>query len=133
DLPPFADYDMKGRTYRYFQGEALYPFGHGLSYTRFEYSALRLDRNRVGVGDPVTVSVTVKNTGTREGEGVVQLYVRHVEPKLRQALKSLRGFERVRLGAGAERAVAFRLCPANDFVFYDAEIRAYAVEPAPDA
>jgi beta-glucosidase len=131
DLPPFADYDMKGRTYRYFQGDPLYPFGHGLSYTRFEYSGLRLDRDRVAAGDPLTVSVKVKNAGTRPSDEVVQLYVRHAQPKLRQAVKSLRGFERVRLAAGEERAVTFRLSPAKDFAHYDAPTRRWAVEPGP--
>src|SRR5262249_47270345 len=60
-LPPFADYDMKGRTYRYFDGDPLYPFGYGLSYTRFEYSDLRLDKASLGPRDPVEVSLAVKN------------------------------------------------------------------------
>jgi beta-glucosidase len=129
DLPPFADYDMKGRTYRYFSGDPLYPFGHGLSYTRFEYSGLRIDRSRVGSADPLTVAIKVKNLGKRAGDEVVQLYVRHAAPQLRQAVKSLRGFERVRLAAGEERELTFRLVPAKDFAHYDEAARKYAVEP----
>ncbi len=128
-LPPFADYDMKGRTYRYFDGEPLYPFGHGLSYTRFEYSGLRLDKTRLGAGDTLTVSVEVRNVGKRAGDEVVQLYVRHARPKLPQARKSLRGFARVPLAAGEQRRVSFRLVPAKDFAHYDVAARAYAVEP----
>jgi beta-glucosidase len=131
DLPPFADYDMKGRTYRYFLGDPLYPFGYGLSYTSFAYSGFRVDRERVAAADPLTVSVKVKNTGKREGDEVVQLYFRHAEPKLKQAVKSLRGFERVRLRPGEERTVVFRLSPAKDFVHYDVAKRSYAVEPGP--
>ena len=131
DLPPFANYDMKGRTYRYFSGEPLYPFGYGLSYTRFEYSGLRIDKSRVGAGDPLTVAVKVKNAGKRAGDEVVQLYVRHAAPKLRQAVKSLRGFERVPLAVGEERELTFRLVPAKDFAHYDEAARKYAVEPGP--
>jgi beta-glucosidase len=134
DLPPFADYDMKGRTYRYFTGDPLYPFGHGLSYTRFEYSDLRFDAARVTpetVQDALTVAVKVKNVGKRPGDEVVQLYVRHAAPKLPQAIKSLRGFERVRLAAGEEREVRFRLVPAKDFAHYDVAARKYVVENGP--
>jgi beta-glucosidase len=134
DLPPFADYDMKGRTYRYFPGDPLYPFGHGLSYTRFEYSDLRFDAARVTpetVEDPLTVAAKVRNVGKREGDEVVQLYVRHAAPKLPQAIQSLRGFERVRLAAGEEREVMFRLVPAKDFAHYDVAARKYVVESGP--
>ena len=75
-LPAFADYDMKGRTYRYFEGDPLYPFGFGLSYTTFEYSGLAVDRPRVKAGDPLVVSMNLKNAGSRDGHEVVQLYVR---------------------------------------------------------
>ena len=103
-LPPFADYDMKGRTYRYFEGDPLYPFGHGLSYTRFEYSDLRVDRPRVGARDTVNVSVRVKNVGARAGDEVVQLYVRDLASRrCRCAIKELRGFERVPLAPGEQR------------------------------
>src|SRR5207249_4440369 len=92
-LPPFADYDMKGRTYRYFAGEPLYPFGHGLSYTRFEYTDLRIDRTTAGPNDLVSVSLAVKNAGARAGDEVVQLYARAVASKLPMPIKQLRGFE----------------------------------------
>jgi beta-glucosidase len=128
-LPPFADYDMKGRTYRYFEGDPLYPFGHGLSYTRFEYSGLRIDRPAVGAGDTVTVSVNVKNVGTRSGDEVVQLYARALSPARPMPLKQLRGFARVPLRPGEERRLTFPVKPAQDFGHYDVERRAFAVDP----
>jgi beta-glucosidase len=76
DLPGFSDYNMEGRTYRYFRGKPVYPFGHGLSYTRFEYSALKLSRPRLGAKDALEVTAAVKNVGARAGDEVVQLYVR---------------------------------------------------------
>ena len=128
-LPPFADYDMKGRTYRYFGGEPLYPFGHGLSYSRFEYSDLRLDKTALGAEDTLGVSVTVKNAGTHAADEVVQLYARAVAPTLPMPLHELRGFERVPLRPGEERRVSFRLKPADDFTHYDVARRAYRAEP----
>jgi beta-glucosidase len=128
-LPPFADYAMEGRTYRYFRGEALYPFGYGRSYTRFEYSGLRLDKPRLGVGDTLEVTVTVKNAGERDGDEVVQLYVRDPESRLKMPIRSLRGFERVSLKRGEAQPVRFRLSPAKDFAYYDADKKAYVVEP----
>jgi beta-glucosidase len=128
-LPPFADYDMKGRTYRYFAGDPLYPFGHGLSYTRFEYSDLRVDRPRAGAREAVNVSVQVKNVGARAGDEVVQLYVRDLERKVPVVNKELRGFERVPLQPGEQRRVAFRLTPSTDLARYDVGTRTRAVAP----
>jgi beta-glucosidase len=128
-LPPFADYDMKNRTYRYFGGEPLYPFGHGLSYTRFEYSDLRLDRPALGADDTLGVAVTVKNVGPRAADEVVQLYARAVAPTVPMPRHELRGFERVPLRPGEERRVSFALKPARDFTHYDVARKAYRVEP----
>jgi beta-glucosidase len=128
-LPPFADYSMKDRTYRYFGGQPLYPFGHGLSYTRFTYSGLQVSRAAVGPGDAFDVSLTIKNTGARAGDEVVQLYARAVAPKRPMPIKSLRGFERVALPPGQERRVTFRLSPAGDLSHYDEGRRAFAVDP----
>jgi beta-glucosidase len=128
-LPPFADYEMKGRTYRYFAGEPLYPFGHGLSYTRFEYSELRLDWPTLDTKDPLQASLTVRNSGQRAGHEVVQLYVRHVAPKLPQAIKQLRGFERIFLKPGEQRRLTFRLTPSDAFAHYDVAAGRFAVEP----
>ena len=134
-LPAFDDYAMAGRTYRYFGGEPLYPFGHGLSYTRFGYSGLRLDRGRAGAGDPVKIAVTVKNEGARAGDEVVQLYLasldlaQPLQPAQPRALKELRGFQRVHLQPGESRALEFTLVPERDLRRYDAQAGAYVVDP----
>jgi beta-glucosidase len=107
-LPPFEDYAMKGRTYRYFTGTPLYPFGYGLSYTKFSYSDLSVPTQTVAAGDPVSADVTVTNSGSREGDEVVQLYVKF--PNVPGApLRALRGFQRVHLAAGASQKVHFEL------------------------
>ena len=126
-LPPFDDYNMKGRTYRYFEGTPLFPFGYGLSYTRFEYSGLKVDRTRVGESDRIQVSVDVRNAGKRAGDEVVQLYVREVAPPVRRAQKSLRGFQRLSLQPGETRHATFTLVPNKDFTHYDVEHKRYAV------
>jgi beta-glucosidase len=107
-LPPFDDYAMKNRTYRYFAGEPLYPFGYGLTYSRFEYSNLKLSSSGLPAGDPLTVEVDVKNTSPRAGDEVVELYLSF--PKFPGApRRALRGFTRVRLEAGELRHVQVTL------------------------
>jgi len=103
-LPPFDDYSLKGRTYRYFTGEPLYPFGYGLSYTTFSYSRLDFDKKDVGANDSIVVSIDVKNLGAMAGDEVVQVYFTHrgVEGA---PLRSLVGFERVHLQPGATQTV----------------------------
>ncbi|WP_374014149.1 glycoside hydrolase family 3 C-terminal domain-containing protein [Pseudoxanthomonas koreensis] len=128
-LPAFDDYDMAGRTYRYFTGEPLFPFGHGLSYTGFAYSGLALDRSRAGATDAVEVSVKVRNSGTRAGDEVVQLYLHPLQPARTRALKELRGFQRVHLQPGEERTVRFTVVPEKDLRIYDEAAAAYAVDP----
>ena len=128
-LPPFTDYGMEGKTYRFFRGEPLYPFGHGLSYTRFEYSGLQLSRARLGEKDRLEVSLNVKNTGLRDGDEVVQLYVRDPVSTRVTPTRELRGFERIRLKKGEQRLVRFSLVPADDFHYYDEQRKAFAVEP----
>jgi beta-glucosidase len=108
DLPAFGDYRMAGRTYRYFAGEVLYPFGHGLSYTRFQYGRARVSRTRIGPGERVEVSVDVTNEGGRDGDEVVQLYLSR--PDVEGApIRSLAGARRIHLAAGETRRVAFTL------------------------
>ena len=128
-LPAFADYSMKGRTYRYFEGEPLYPFGHGLSYTRFEYSDVRLDRAEVSRDESVEVSFAVKNSGARAGHEVVQLYVMAVNPRVPRPIKELRGFERVPLAVGEQKRVTFTLTPSEAFARYDEASRGFVVDP----
>jgi beta-glucosidase len=111
-LPPFTDYDMaKGRTYRYFTGEPLYAFGHGLSYTPFAYSDLQITPQQPQTGECVDVSVTVRNTGERAGDEVVQLYLRDVEASVRVPVRQLAGFDRIHLPPGAAQTVRFTLKP----------------------
>jgi beta-glucosidase len=105
-LPPFDDYSMKGRTYRYFEGEPLYPFGYGLSYTMFTYSNL-VAPGAGRAGSPVKVSVEVRNSGKRDGEEVVQLYVKHPG-----VVRELQGFERVPLRAGEKKTIQFSVTRA---------------------
>jgi beta-glucosidase len=103
-LPEFTDYSMKGRTYRYFKGEPLYPFGFGLSYSSFQYSGLSARRTAKGA----EVRATVKNTSSREGDEVVQLYVAGGAGE-EAPIRSLRGFQRVHLRAGQSQQVTFTL------------------------
>ena len=128
-LPAFDDYAMAGRTYRYFGGEPLFPFGHGLSYTTFDYSGLRLDRARAGADDTLTATVTVRNTGQRAGDEVVQLYLRPLSPARERPLRELRGFQRVHLAPGESRELRFAVTPARDLRHYDEAAGAYAVDP----
>jgi len=110
DLPDFSDYSMEGRTYRYFRGEALYPFGYGLSYTNFNYTALKFPK-ATAKNKKITVSVTVKNTGSIAGEEVVQLYVSHQYIKGKTPVRALKGFKRIALKAGESKLVSFTLTP----------------------
>ena len=107
-LPPFDDYSMKNRTYRYFEGQPLYPFGYGLSYSKFAYSNLNLSATTLKAGDSLSVDADVKNASQREGDEVVQLYLSF--PKSSGApLHALRGMTRVHLGAGETKHVQFTL------------------------
>ncbi|HDL19433.1 MAG TPA: glycoside hydrolase family 3 protein [Bacteroidetes bacterium] len=109
-LPPFKNYNMTGRTYRYFNGKPLYPFGYGLSYTKFNYENLKLPSS-VTAGDSVTLSVDVKNSGEMVGEEVVQLYLSHINPSAPAPIRSLRGFRRISLQPGEKKTVRFTLTP----------------------
>ncbi|MDE5813219.1 MAG: glycoside hydrolase family 3 C-terminal domain-containing protein, partial [Muribaculaceae bacterium] len=115
-LPDFEDYDMAGRTYRYMREKPLYAFGHGLSYTTFDYDTPTASKAKEG--DTVKLSVNVKNTGKREGDEVVQVYVKN--PKDRELNKTLRAFKRINLKAGEARDVEFELGP-DAFAFFNPE------------
>jgi beta-glucosidase len=110
-LPAFDDYAMARRTYRYFTGKPLYPFGHGLSYTRFAYTGLKVSPS-LKAGDPLGVDVTVKNSGPRYGEAVPQLYLGFPGAP-GQPLRALRGISRLALQAGESRKVHFDLSPRD--------------------
>jgi len=113
ELPDFENYDMTGGTYRYYQGQPLYPFGYGLSYTKFLYSNIKVDK-MASVKTPVTISATVKNTGNKDGEEVVQLYLQNIASAFPVPIKSLKGFTRVWLKKGEQKTVQFTLVP-DDF------------------
>lgn len=128
DLPPMMDYNIRNnRTYMYFKGQALYPFGYGLSYTTFAYSNLRASTSRLAKDGQVTVSVNVRNTGKRDGQEVVQLYVTHVGSKVERPIKELKDFQRVTLKAGETKTVQIPL-KAKDLAYWDTQRKAWVVE-----
>ncbi|MBN1816291.1 MAG: glycoside hydrolase family 3 C-terminal domain-containing protein, partial [Sedimentisphaerales bacterium] len=110
-LPPYEDYSMVGRTYRYMTDEPLYPFGFGLSYSRFEYSDLKLDNSQLRQGETVYATVTVTNAGKVASDEVVQLYLTDIEASIRTPISALKGFHRVHLKPGQRQTVAFTITP----------------------
>jgi beta-glucosidase len=127
DLPPFEDYRMEGRTYRYFRGEPLYPFGYGLSYTTFAYRNLRTQAQAISSGETLTVSVDVQNVGERAGDEVVQVYVSDVAASVPVPIRQLAGFARMHLAPGETQTVTFTLAPRQMSLIDDAGQR--VVEP----
>lgn len=111
DLPPFDDYSMQNRTYRYFKGDPLYPFGYGLSYTTFKYSNLKLSKAEIKKDESVNAEVTVTNSGKVAGDEVVQMYLTHVQGGEEIPLYSLKGFKRIHLAPGASQKVEFVVTP----------------------
>jgi len=111
-LPPFDDYRMAGRTYRYFTGEPLFPFGFGLSYSSFAYSGLAAPKE-AKTGESLSLSVSVKNTGRVSADEVVEVYLKHLGAPAWAPLRSLAGFKRVRLKPGETRSVSFTCISAT--------------------
>lgn len=116
-LPDYQDYSMKGRTYRYFNGEALYPFGYGLSYTDFILDKAMLSKNKIVVGEAVAFNFNIKNIGKYDGDEVVQIYIRKIDDK-EGPLKSLRAFELIHLKKGESKTISLAL-PASSFETFD--------------
>ncbi|MGA1984144.1 MAG: glycoside hydrolase family 3 C-terminal domain-containing protein [Acidobacteriaceae bacterium] len=130
-LPPMMDYNIRrGRTYMYFKGEPLYPFGYGLSYTTFSYANLRPSSARVAKEGAITVSVDVTNTGNRTGDEVVQLYVKHLMSRVQRPVEELKGFKRVTLKPGETRTVEIPL-KASTLAFWDVKRGKFTVEAEP--
>ncbi|MFL6331824.1 MAG: glycoside hydrolase family 3 C-terminal domain-containing protein [Pyrinomonadaceae bacterium] len=128
-LPPMMDYDIRhGRTYMYFKGAPLYPFGYGLSYTIFAYSNLRASSRALPADGSVDVTFDLKNTGRRAGEEVVQLYVTHLGSKVERPQKELKGFARVALRPGETKRVTLPL-PAERLAYWDVKSKRFVVEP----
>lgn len=118
-LPPMMDYDIRhGRTYMYMKENPLYPFGYGLSYTKFKYSRLRLSSKRMSQNGQVTVSVNITNIGKRTGEEVTQMYVQHLGTQTDLPREELKGFERVSLRVGEMKTISFHL-PAKALAYWD--------------
>jgi beta-glucosidase len=122
-----SEYDItKGFTYMYFDGKPAYAFGHGLSYTTFEYGSLKLSSNQIASGGQVTVQAEIKNSGPRTGEEVVQLYVHQAGEK--RPREQLAGFARISLKAGESRTVSF-LLPAEQLAYWDSDQKMFVVQP----
>jgi beta-glucosidase len=128
DLPAFEDYSMSNRTYRYFNGQPLFAFGHGLSYTKFDYSNPGIDEPFYSPGDTMKLSFTLKNTGARAGDEVAQVYFRHVNPALTQPKLALCGFVRVHLERRQRVNVTVNI-PVERLRYWDTARKQYAVEP----
>jgi beta-glucosidase len=121
-LPPFEDYSMVGRTYRFINDEPLYPFGFGLGYASFRYGRLRLSSDRLQAGEELTITATVENAGSRAADEVVQLYLSDLEASVRVPRWSLKGFRRVHLEPGEKTELCFRL-PARQMALIDEQGR----------
>jgi len=129
DLPPMGDYELsRGRTYMYFRGEPLYPFGHGLSYTKFAYSGLTIKPGSGGKPGDVTVGFAVKNTGSKDGDEVAQLYLTAGVIGADRPVKRLTRFSRIHLKKGERKRIIFRLKP-DDFTFWNEKLKAFVPEP----
>ena len=127
DLPPFDQYAMSGRTYRFFTGKPLYAFGYGLSYTKFKYSHLTTSAKSLSASDSLTVAVDVKNDGKVRGDEVVQLYVRHEGSRIPRPRLDLRGYRRITLDPGQSRRVTFTL-PGASLAWWDSTAQRWTVE-----
>ncbi|HKR28387.1 MAG TPA: glycoside hydrolase family 3 C-terminal domain-containing protein [Acidobacteriaceae bacterium] len=129
--PPLMDYNIRdGHTYMYFKGDPLYPFGFGLSYTTFKYSNLKTSTARLAKDGTVTVSVDVTNTGSRSGDAVVQLYVKHLHSAVERPREELEGFQRVAVEAGQTKTVEIPLA-ASRLAYWDTKTKAFRVEAEP--
>lgn len=127
-LLPILDYNIRnGRTYMYDTHEPLFPFGHGLSYTSFDYTDLNPERNTIADGEVINLSLTVKNTGTMSSDEVVQLYVSFPDSKVKRAVMSLKGFKRVHIPAGETVTVTLPL-EADELRYWDTEKNAFVLE-----
>ncbi len=128
DLPDFMDYSMEQRTYRFMRAKPLFAFGHGLSYTQFKYDAPQLDKAQATATDTIHVKLDVSNSGSMDGDEIVQVYFRHVKSALPQANESLCGFQRVSVPVKQSAHVDIAV-PMKQLRYWDTTKKAYAVEP----
>lgn len=128
-VPPQDEYDIsEGFTYMYLDGDPLFPFGHGLSYTEFEYGNFDIPTQQISVDEEVNISVSIQNTGDRMGMEVIQIYGHDTESSVKQPAKELLDFHKIELGPGEEQEVNFAI-PGERFSFYDVESEKFVVEP----
>jgi beta-glucosidase len=130
DIPPFEDYRMDGKTYRYFKGEPLFAFGYGLSYTTFDYSGITLFDLEMKAGEMVKIGVTITNTGNYGGDEVVQVYLKQPESVASRPLKSLVAFKRLHLNKSESREVILEI-PMTRFRHFDGKLGDYAIAKGP--
>ena len=131
ELPDFKDYNMSsgnGFTYRYYKGKALYPFGHGLSYTKFKYSKLKVNKIRLTEKEKFKISFTIKNIGNYNGDEVVQVYIKDLNSEFQMPIKQLRSFERISLNKKDEKIIEFEFIPIKDLRYYNSTKQKYMVE-----
>jgi beta-glucosidase len=129
-LPPFSDYDIINhpRTYMYFDQPVFYPFGHGLSYTQFEYSNLKLISDKINIDDEVELQFTIQNTGKMKGDEVAQVYVHNIGASIKVPINQLKRFERITLAPGESRTLTFKI-PVSEFSFYSTKTNDLKTEP----
>jgi len=129
DLPPMMDYNIRhGRTYLYLKSKPLYAFGYGLSYSTFAYSHLQVSKTKLASKEATTVSVDVRNTGTQDGDEVVQLYISHKHSTVERPVEELKGFQRITLKAGQSRTVTLSLT-AKDLAYWQESSHTFTIEP----
>lgn len=124
NLPPFEDYNMKGRTYKYFEGDALYPFGHGLSYTEFHY----YDLNTYLDNGIIVVDFSIRNAGGKDGSEVAQVYVKDLNAATDDPIRTLKGFKRIGLDRGESKSLTFEI-PLEDIAYWNVDKQKFEIKP----
>ncbi|MEJ2627570.1 MAG: glycoside hydrolase family 3 C-terminal domain-containing protein [bacterium] len=129
-LPPFPDYDLINhpRTYMYFEQPVLYPFGHGLSYTQFEYSNMKLKSDKINKDGKIQLQFTIQNTGKMKGDEVAQVYVHQVDASLKVPINQLKRFQRITLAPGENKTLTFKI-PISELSFYDIKTNDFKIKP----
>ncbi len=129
-LPGMSDYDLINhpRTYMYFDKSVLYPFGHGLSYTQFDYSNLKLDSDKIKKDGEIEIQFTIQNAGKIKGDEVAQVYVHNIDASIKVPINQLKRFQRITLAPGRSKTLTFKI-PASELSFYDTKTNDFKTEP----